>query len=165
MNVTYERKEAMTFIGYHTKIPQGDGYAKCPEFWDREYHARFARLRETGKPETALERAVLDNGVGGFAICADGEGSFTYWIAGLYRGGEEPEGLELCSFPASLWAVFTARGPLPASLQALNTAVWQEWYPGEGQKYQPNGMATLEVYSAGDPQAADYESGIWVPVK
>jgi len=26
-------------------------------------------------------------------------------------------------------------------------------------------MATLEVYSAGDPQSQEYESGIWVPVK
>ena len=28
-----------------------------------------------------------------------------------------------------------------------------------------NGSAALEVYSAGDPQSLDYESGIWVPVK
>ena len=33
------------------------------------------------------------------------------------------------------------------------------------RKYQANGMATLEVYSSGDPQSADYECGIWVPVK
>ena len=76
-----------------------------------------------------------------------------------------PEGLELFSLPESHWAVFTARGPIPQALQALNTAVWQEWYPGEGQKYQPNGMATIEVYSPGDSQAPDYESGIWVPIK
>jgi AraC family transcriptional regulator len=49
-------------------------------------------------------------------------------------------------------------------LQTLNTAVWQEWFPNEGQNYRANGTATLEVYSAGNPQSPDYECGIWVPV-
>ena len=126
MNVTYEKKNAMTFIGYHTEIRANEGYVKCPEFW---------------------------------------ENGFDYWIAGLYQGGEVPEGLELYSFPESRWAVFSAKGPMPEALQTLNTYVWQEWFPNEGQKFQANGMATLEVYSAGDPQSPDYECGIWVPVK
>ena len=100
-----------------------------------------------------------------FAICSESENGFLYWIAGLYQGGDVPEGLELYSFPASDWAIFTAKGPMPESLQTLNTAVWQEWFPNEGQKFQANGKATLEVYSQGDPQSLDYECGIWVPVQ
>ena len=94
MNVKYEKKLEMTFIGYHTEIRPEEGYQKCPEFWDKEFAAKYARL----------------------------------------------------------W-------------QTLNTAVWQEWFPNEGQKFQANGKATLEVYSQGDPQASDYECGIWVPVQ
>lgn len=30
------------------------------------------------------------------------------------------------TFPESDWAVFSAKGPLPDSLQALNTRVWEE---------------------------------------
>ena len=75
-----------------------------------------------------------------------------------------PEGLKLYTFPESDWAMFSARGPLPGSLQALNNQVWQEWYPTEGQKYSGNGKAMLEVYSPGDMQSPDYECGIWVPV-
>ena len=100
-----------------------------------------------------------------YAICSESENGFTYWIAGMYQGGEVPDGLELYSFPESNWAVFTARGPIPDALQTLNTAVWRDWFPSEGQKYNANGSATLEVYSAGDPQSPDYESGIWVPLK
>ena len=70
----------------------------------------------------AVEKAILENGIGMFAICADSENAFTYWIAGLYKGGDVPGGLELYSFPASEWAVFTTKGPMPASLQTLNTA-------------------------------------------
>ena len=34
MNVTYEHKPAMTFIGFFTSIRPEEGYQKCPEFWD-----------------------------------------------------------------------------------------------------------------------------------
>ena len=54
-----------------------------------------------------------------YAICDEKEGSFEYWIAGLYMGGEVPEGLKLYTFPESDWAVFSAKGALPKSLQDL----------------------------------------------
>ena len=146
MELSYEKKDEMTFIGYHTEIKPDEGFIKCPEFWNKEFNEKYARLWM-------------------FAICSCNGNGFTYWIAGLYQGGEVPEGLELYSFPASEWAVFTAKGPMPDSLQALTTQVWQEWFPTEGKNRQANDMATLEVYSVGDPQSPDYESGIWVPVK
>lgn len=58
MNVTYEHKPAMTFIGYFTAIRPEEGYQKCPEFWDREYARKYARLWQTMKPETPGEQAV-----------------------------------------------------------------------------------------------------------
>lgn len=78
---------------------------------------------------------------------------------------EVPEGLKLYTFPESDWAMFSAKGSLPNSLQSLNDRVWKEWYPGEGQKYQCNGNAMLEVYAAGDMQSPDYECGIWIPLQ
>ncbi len=54
MRITYEHKEAMTFIGFSTSIRPEEGYRKCPEFWDREYAQRFAHLWQTMRPETAL---------------------------------------------------------------------------------------------------------------
>lgn len=164
MNVTYEHKPEMTFIGFSTSIRQDEGYIKCPEFWDKEYTQKYARLWQTMKPETAVEKALLENQIGMFAICDEKEDGFKYWIAGLYKGGDVPEGLKLYTFPESDWAVFSAKGPLPGSLQKLNTAVWQEWYPNEGKQYMGNGNGMLEVYSAGNMQSTDYECGIWVPV-
>jgi len=52
-------------------------------------------------------------------------------------------GLKLYSFPESDWAVFSAKGPLPGSLQTLNTYIWQTWYPAEGQQVVGNGAAAL----------------------
>lgn len=53
MNVTYEHKPVMTFIGYSTSIRPEEGYQKCPEFWDKEYSQKYARLWQTMQPETA----------------------------------------------------------------------------------------------------------------
>ena len=165
MNIAYEKKSAMTFIGFHTEIRPEEGYQKCPEFWDREYAAKYARLWQSMKPENPIEAAILANGIGMFAICAESENGFDYWIAGLYQGGGVPEGLELYTFPESDWAVFTTRGPIPDSLQALNTFVWQEWLPGEGAARHADAKATIEAYCAGDPRSPEYESGIWVPLR
>ena len=60
MNVIYEKKNKMTFIGYHTEINPEEAYQKCPEFWDKEYAAKYARLWQTMQPENAVEKAVLD---------------------------------------------------------------------------------------------------------
>ena len=165
MTPKIEHREAMTMIGYHTEIAPDEGYVKCPEFWDLEYAKKYARLWQTMQPQTAVERAMLENRIGMYAICADGENGFSYWIAGEYRGGAVPEGLELYTLPAGNWAVFTARGPIPASLQALNTEVWQQWLPTEGRGLEADASVSVEVYSAGDPQSEDYECGIWMPVR
>ncbi|MDD6011462.1 MAG: hypothetical protein PUC33_01310 [Oscillospiraceae bacterium] len=47
MKVTYEHKPAMTFIGFSTAIRPEEGYQKCPEFWDKEYAQKYARLWQT----------------------------------------------------------------------------------------------------------------------
>ena len=163
MTVNYVKKPEMTFIGFHTEIAPDEGYKKCPEFWDREYAAKYARLWQTMKPESEIEKAILENGIGMYAICADGVNGFVYWIAGLYKGGDVPEGLELFTFPESDWAVFMAKGPIPEALQTLNTQVWKEWAPYIKTMYEV-GTSSLEIYSAGNPQSPDYESGIWVPI-
>ena len=164
MNVLYEHKPAMTLIGFSTTIRPDEGYIKCPEFWAKEYSRKYARLWQAMAPETPIERAIFENGIGMFAVCDEKEDGFEYWIAGLYKGGEVPEGLALYTFPESDWAMFSAKGPLPGSIQALNTYVWQEWYPNEGRQYMGNGNAMLEVYTPGNMQDPDYECGIWVPI-
>ena len=69
MNVTYAHKAALTFIGFSTSIRPEEGHRKCPEFWDQEYARKYARLWQTMTPETPVEKAILDNGVGMFAVC------------------------------------------------------------------------------------------------
>ncbi len=164
MKITYTQKPKMTFIGFSTTICSKEGYEKCPEFWDKEYNLKYARLWQTKTPQTPIEKAIIENNIGEFAICNDKNEMFEYWIAGVYKGGEVPEGLKLFTFPESDWVEFSTQGTIPESLQKLNTFVWQEWFKNEGKIYKTNGNAMLEVYSSGDMQSPDYTSGICVPI-
>lgn len=64
-----------------------------------------------------------------------------------------------------MWAIFTTYGPLPDSLQKLNTEIWQDWYPREGQKRQMDSSLMLEVYQVDDMQDAQYELCNLVAIK
>ena len=108
---------------------------------------------------------MLENKIGMYALCIDHGRSFTYVIAGLYQGGDVPEGMEVYDLPASEYAVFETQGPLPISLQRLTDRVWNRWYPNEGREFERNGEIAVEVYSSGDPKSPDYRSAIWLPVK
>lgn len=165
MDFRFEHKGQLTFIGFSTQITPEEGYEKCPEFWDEEYNEKYTHLWQTMKPRTAVEQAILMNNIGMFAICSDNENGFEYWIAGLYAGGDIPEGLKLFTYPESEWAVFSTKGPLPDSLQTLNKQIMKEWLPEEGKKFNADMKTTVEVYSAMDTQSENYQCGIWIPVK
>ena len=56
------------------------------------------------------------------------------------RTEDIPEGCETYQIPGSLWAQFVCRGPLPDSLQSVNTKIWSEWLPAlQGYELAING--------------------------
>jgi len=155
----------MTFIGISEQFRFNEGYEKCPKFWDEAYSKPYARLFKTMKAETAEEQAVLDNRIGEFALCRsiEGQDAFEYMICGEYQGGFLPENMTLLSLPESDWLEFKNRGPLPKSLQELNTFVHQTWMKEHEDLYQCRGY-DIEMYSAGNPLSLDYECGIAIPI-
>ena len=158
-------KEDLTFIGFSTNIRPEEGYVKCPQFWDEEFNGRFARLWRTMKPQNPLEEAVIRNGIGMFALCmCHGGDGFEYAIAGLYKGGEMPEGMKLFSYPAGAWVEFTTHGPLPESLQSLNTYIYNDWMKRDGNAGKVDADFMVEQYSPGFPRRPDYQCGIWIPL-
>ncbi|MEC0178263.1 AraC family transcriptional regulator [Paenibacillus favisporus] len=85
-----------------------------------------------------------------------------YWIA-TECDQEVPEGLEKLDIPASKWAVFEVRGPMPDAMQSAWKRIFSEWFPSSGYEY--TGTAELEVYTDEDPSSPDLYSEIWIPVK
>ena len=159
--------DEFTVIGYSIVIKSGEGNTKCPEFWDKEYSRRFARLFQTMKPETPEEQAVFDNKIGQYAVCrclkSEGRDEFEYMICGEYLGCAVPDGMKLLTIPESDWAEFRCKGALSNSLQDLYTAAYDIWLK-EHPEYQGLGI-DVESYSPGNPADPDYEFSLILPVK
>ncbi|MGM9594250.1 MAG: GyrI-like domain-containing protein [Candidatus Onthomonas sp.] len=165
MNYRLEQLDAFTVIGFERVISNQTAYRDCPAFW-QEYQDRYMfPLLSRGVPQGDLEQAIWDNRIGEFGVCVClSNDSFRYLIAGTYQGGPVPEGLTLFSFPASLWAKFTAKGPMPQAIQALNTQLFSEFLPSHPEWELSMGV-NVEWYSMEDTAGADYESGIWLPIR
>lgn len=73
--------------------------------------------------------------------------------------------MEIYEIPEANWAKFKCIGPLPESMQTVNTQIWKEWLPGNSE-YELAGYYNIEWYSAeGSGNDSDYHSAIWIPVK
>lgn len=158
----------MKLIGFEREFSYETAYDEIPKFWDEiceEYcnHSIYAGL----PPRNAKEQAIIDNCIGEYGVCIDdiGGGKFRYLVAGRYTGGEVPEGMSLVELPAGDWLKVKCKGPVPETLQAVNTELFKEWLPGNSE-YEIAGGYNIEWYSCdGEKTDADYESGIWVPIK
>lgn len=142
-------KAPFTIVGTRRRFNSDTSYQEIPKFWT-EYMSQG-------------EKCPI---MGTFGACIDMDGKdFDYWIADLYKPWEDvPEGLETCQIPGSLWAEFACRGPLPDSLQSVNTKIWSEWLPSL-QGYELAGQYNLEVYGPPTEKPEDYVSYIWIPLK
>lgn len=159
-------------IGFERVFDGETSYVEIPKFWDEireKYAARVWSGESTaadGAPTNAIEKAIVDNNIGEYGVCVDdiGDGTFRYIVAGLYRGGEVPEGMTLYELPDFDWAIFDCYGPCPKALQEVNTKIFKEWLPGNPDFEFP-GRVNIEWYGEEDPSASDYHSAVWIPVK
>lgn len=162
MDYVVEKMEAFQLIGFKKKVAFDGSYDIIPKFWDE-----FCSVYMQGKGEWKKQKIVEDCMIGEFGVCitnCSDKDEFDYMIAGYYHNGEVPEGMEVYEVPQMEWAKFRCVGPLPGSLQAVNTKIFKEWLPGN-EEYEIASGINLEWYAAGDGSSKDYESGIWVPVK
>ena len=163
-----EKMDAFQILGFQRRIPMDRGYELCPKFWDEIQRDYLAPLHSGRQPQGDLERAVKECCVGLFGVCIeedDDPGAFTYMAAGHYDGRPVPEGMAVREIPAATWAKFRAQGPLPGSLQTLNSQIFQEWLPGN-QQYELAFPINIELYPEPDTEnSPDYECYIWLPVK
>lgn len=150
------KKASFTVVGMSKIIKMEDGYKECPAFWDE-----------------LIEKGVNNYLAGTYAICIDDDapaGSFKYMIAEDYIPSKEMgEGFETVVIPENTWAVFPCKGPLPKTLQEVNSKIYSEWLLGNSD-YDLAGTYDIEFYT----NPADYPNGnkddnyyceIWLPVK
>ena len=164
----YKIKTMSSFkvIGFARVFDGETSYVEIPKFWD-EIREKYAdNVWKGNAPANAIEKAIVDNNIGEYGVCVDdiGDGKFSYFVAGFYKGGEVPEGMSVYELPVFDWAVFDCYGPCPKALQEVNTKIWKEWLPGNPDFEFP-GRVNIEWYGDGDPGASDYHAAIWIPVK
>ncbi len=142
-------KAPFTIVGTKRRFNSETSYREIPKFW-----AEWAAQGEKWPV------------MGTFGACVDMDGKeFDYWIADLYRPWEEiPKGCEAYQVPGGLWAEFVCKGPLPESLQSVNTKIWTEWLPSL-KGYELAGNYNLEVYSPPVDDPAEDVSYIWIPLR
>ena len=147
LNYQIVEKAPFTIVGIKRRFDVETSYREVPEYW----------------AEWMKDRKDLS---GTFGVCTGMDGkNFDYWIADLYMPWKDiPEGCGTCQIPGGLWAVFTCKGPLPDSLQKVNTEIWSEWLPSL-QGYTFAGDYSLEMYMPPAADPADTVSYICIPLK
>lgn len=158
-NMDYKivEKDEFKVVGKSIQVSTVDGqnFKEIPEFWNQ--------CNQNGFCERLYPHA---DQLGVLGICMDYEEDkdrMRYMIA-----VEEPESeldfeVEARAIPANSWAVFEVVGPMPDAIQKVWQRIYSEWFPSTG--YEHAGGPELEVYLPGNPEAEDYKSEIWIPIK
>ena len=139
-------KAPFTVVGIKKRFDVDSGYQEIPKFWD-EWAADMKGLKGT------------------FGVCSEMDGkTFDYWIADLYQPWNDiPDGCSTCQIPGGLWALFKCEGPLPDSMQKVNTQIWSEWLPSL-KGYTLAGNYSMELYMPPTEDPADTVSYICIPL-
>lgn len=152
-----EKMAAFKVIGMGRNFNYESAFGQIPGFWSECWEKHMDRWWQE----------MPQCNIGTYGICLESnnhEPVFRYLVAGIYDGGKIPEGLEVVEIPALTWAKFRCIGPMPETLQNMNTRIYSEWLPGNSQ-YEIAAGYNIEMYSMGDVSALDYVSEIWIPVK
>ena len=140
-------KPQFTLVGLLRRFHSDTSYQEIPKFWCE-----------------AMEGGPV---CGMYGVCMELDESdkeFDYLIADNYIPWQEiPEGCVVRVIPASSWAVFPCRGPLPQALQEVNSRMWSEWLPN-CKKYRLAGNYNIEMYAPPAEKPEDTYSEIWLPV-
>lgn len=143
-------KPQFTLVGVSRMFNAETSYQEIPKFWCEVM---------------AVENCPL---LGMYGVCLDldeNDKEFEYLIADNYIPWEEiPEGYVAKVIPASTWAVFPCRGPMPQALQDVNTRMWSEWLPN-CKNYRLAMNLNIEMYAPPGENPEDTYSEIWLPVE
>ncbi|MGN0914837.1 MAG: AraC family transcriptional regulator [Succinivibrio sp.] len=169
LDCTIETADETSFIGFRKQVPYENSGTVITKLWD-EFYDSYKKCYTKAVPANPVEEVIKNCCVGEFGLCLDADpyndtrNSFTYMLAGKYRGGAIPDGMQVVTIKKSIFAVFECEGPLPGSLTAVNSRIFKEWLP-DNELYELDGNISIEWFSYGDPKSSDYLSKIYLPVK
>ncbi|MEV6712395.1 AraC family transcriptional regulator [Lentzea sp. NPDC051208] len=87
------------------------------------------------------------------------EGDMLDYFQGVVTSQEAPEDMETLEVPENTWAVFTAAGPYPETIQHMWRDVYTQWFPANSYE-SVEGPSMLRTQIDGDQATAE----LWIPV-
>ena len=131
-------KEAFNVIGFELKTSTKDGnnFAEIPKFWQKIINDNLL--------ETIPK---MKNAAASLGICMDFEegGKFSYLIASEVTDTTDvPAGMVAKEIPKAEYAVFTAVGEMPHSIQNVVKYIYGEWFPNS--EYKRTCSPEFELY-------------------
>lgn len=149
-------KASFSVIGVELKTTSCDGknFIEIPRFWEKVM-AQGTILAIPGKtyPDTML----------GMCMDFEADGGFSYVIGAEVTGtGGAPEGMVFRTIPGARYAVFTARGRIPGSVQETTRYIYRDWLPTSG--FQRGDSAEFELYDGRCRNGDEAEVDVYVPI-
>jgi len=145
-----EEMDAFKIMGIGAQFSYETAFDEIPKYW-----------------KNWMEEKLSDCTIGKYGIIHDpmeGNYTFDYFIAGDYKEKYRLAHYNVLEIPALTWIKFHNTGPMPTSLQALNTRIFNEWLP-KNKDYEISSEYNIEVYHLGDINDLNYKSEIWIPLK
>jgi len=155
-NVKVERKEAFRVVGFKTRL-EGSADIHSPRFSAQKTEF-FRNVIQSGK--MALLQPISESKYGYGAVAGDGSG--TYYFAGVKTSRPAVEGTEEVLFPEGEYLVLWGKGGLSRlAFDKLEDQAFNEILTEESE-YEYSGHPVAEILLNGNPSDAEVE--VWVPV-
>jgi len=160
MNYRIIDKDAFTIAGIKKRIAlvyEGVNH-EMDDMWTSLTKQDFVELKQLSNVEPSGIICASTNFSEGRA-----EGTMLDQYIGVASTDHIPERWEVLPVDAGTWAIFTAIGNFPATLQNLWARIYTEWLPTSG--YELVGGPEILWNEGKDTTLPDYKSEIWIPVK
>lgn len=156
MEPKFIEKDSFPIIGIELKTTthKGKNFKAIPEFWNKILkQGLIHHIPNREDPDTVL------------GICMDfhQDENFSYIIGAEVTNTEEiPAGMVAKVIPAAQYAIFTAVGRIPDSIQKTVKYIYKEWLPQSA--YQRRNSADFELYDERCRKGENAEVDIYIPI-
>lgn len=160
MNYRIVEKEAFSIVGIKKRVPIvfNGVNPEIAAMWQSLTHETIIKIKELSNVEpTGIISASVNFSEGRM----EEKGELDHYI-GAATTKECPDSLAQLEVPASTWAVFTAVGPFPDTLQNVWGRIYSEWFPSSN--YEQTKGPEILWNEHKDVTSPNFKSEIWIPV-
>ncbi|WP_028593084.1 AraC family transcriptional regulator [Paenibacillus assamensis] len=159
MNYRVVEKEAFHIVGISKRVPliYNGVNPEIAGMWQ----SLNEELIDTLKQLSNVEPSGLISASTNFSEGRQEHGELDHYI-GAATTKNCPEHLTQLDVPASTWAVFTAVGPFPDTLQNVWGRIYSEWFPSSN--YQLAEGPEMLWNESKEVTSPTFKSEIWIPV-